>query len=108
MLVAAAGDRGPPARRWAERFNSHASPNSPSSRAGLRARDVVTQIGSVPILAQGDVLWALHNAPLKGGLAVQYLRDEQKRSVTLELPSGWRITDFSWRRSMKKEKKFLK
>jgi hypothetical protein len=79
-------------------------PGSPAARAGLRAGDEVRRIGEVDVLAQGDVFWALHNAPSPGRLAVGYARGGRTATTVLELPAGWRKTDLSWRQSMANEK----
>jgi serine protease Do len=82
-------------------------PDSPASRAKLQPGDELRRIAGEDILAQGDVLWALHNAPAKGPLPIEWMRKEQSLTAVLELPSGWRKTDLSWRQSMIKEEKYL-
>jgi len=49
-------------------------------------------------------MWALHNAPPEGSVAVRFVRDGTMRTATLRLPSGWKHSDLSWRPSMTKEK----
>lgn len=78
-------------------------PASPSARAGLKPGDVLDRIALVKILAQGDMLWALHNAPAQGRLPIAWLHDGQPRSAVLDLPAGWKQRDTSWRRSLRKK-----
>lgn len=80
-------------------------PDSPSSRAGVRVGDRIQRIADLAVCSQGDVMWALHNAPNEGQVAVSCLRDGQLHSFTLDLGRGWKKTDLSWRASMWKEKK---
>ncbi|MBY0522013.1 MAG: PDZ domain-containing protein [Gemmataceae bacterium] len=82
--------------------------NSPAAQAKLEAGDELRRVGGVNVLAQGDVQWGLHNAPLKGMLTVEVVRMGEARSMTLELPAGWRKTDLDWRQSILQEAKFLK
>jgi predicted metalloprotease with PDZ domain len=77
---------------------------SSAERAGIRAGDVIQSIQNVKTLSQGDVMWALHNAPVEGTVTLRFVRGEQTKSATLKLPRGWKLTDLSWRPSMKKEK----
>ena len=79
-------------------------PGSAAERAGLRAGDVLVSIDQVSIYSQGDVFWALQNAPVDGKLPLQYRREGKVESATLELPRGWRKADLTWRPSMRKEK----
>jgi len=81
------------------------TPNSPAQRAGIQAGDVIDSIHNVKIFAQGDVMWALHNAPAEGKVTVRYMRGSNAQTATLELTRGWKRTDLSWRPSMRKEKK---
>lgn len=77
---------------------------SPAAQGGIRKGDRLESIGDVPILAQGDVMFALHNAPAAGKLSIQFRRDGLTQQADLELPPGWRKNDVSWRRSLQKEK----
>jgi hypothetical protein len=80
-------------------------PKSPAHKAGLCAGDVLESIEKTRILAQGDVMWALHNAPAEGSLSLRYQRAGEGRTVALDLENGWKRTDLSWRKSLKKAKK---
>jgi hypothetical protein len=84
-------------------------PGSAAGRAGMKPGDELSRVGGVNVLAQADVLWALHNAPAKGRLGVEYRRDGRSRTAALELLPGWRRTDMSWRQSiLKEDEKFRK
>lgn len=76
--------------------------DSPAAAAGLAAGDELHQLADVPIHSFADAQWALDRAPADGRLPVIWYRDGQRRSGQLELPSGWRRTDISWRPSMQK------
>jgi membrane-associated protease RseP (regulator of RpoE activity) len=76
-------------------------PDSPAQRAGLRPGDIVDAIDRVPIRSQGDVMTALHHAPSRGSIAVTFRRQGRQDTVTVELASGWKRTDLSWRQSLK-------
>jgi hypothetical protein len=78
-------------------------PGSPADRAGVRPGDRLDRVGGVPVLAQGDVMWALHSAPAEGPLRLTLARDGRPFDVLLTLDRGWKRTDLSWRRSVRKE-----
>jgi membrane-associated protease RseP (regulator of RpoE activity) len=80
-------------------------PDSPGQRAGLRPGDRLLKIQDVKIISQGDVFWALHNAPAEGRITVQWRRDDTPHTATLDLPRGWRQSDLSWRASIRRDKK---
>jgi hypothetical protein len=76
---------------------------SASAAAGLRPGDVVIQVGGVEVRSQGDVMHALHLAPVEGNLELQWRRDGEARSATIALAQSWKKTDLRWRRSMRGE-----
>lgn len=76
--------------------------NTPSAKAGLRAGDVLEMVHRMKVYSQGDVMAALHVAPLEGVIKLTYRRDGTKRTAELDLPKGWKKTDLSWRPSMVK------
>lgn len=79
------------------------TPKSASARAGLRPGDVIMAIGATEIRSQGDVMHALHLAPLEGKLGVQWRREGETQSATIAVTRGWKKTDLRWRRSMRGE-----
>jgi S1-C subfamily serine protease len=74
---------------------------SPASAAGLRAGDVVRQMGVVPIHSCADAQFALDRAAKAGSVAVAWQRGGELRQASLSLPEGWRKTDLTWRPSMR-------
>jgi hypothetical protein len=80
-------------------------PGSAAARAGVKSGDVLTEILETRIFSQGDVMWALRQAPERGQLPWQILRAGASQHLTLDLPAGWKTTDLSWRRSAQKVKK---
>ena len=51
-------------------------PESPASRAGLDAGDVVRRLGGVPIHSVADVQYALDRAPKAGAVEIVWRRGE--------------------------------
>lgn len=74
---------------------------SPLDRAGLRPGDVLRAVNGQPIASPADVSHALHRAPAQGKILLQWQRDGSKHQSELDLPSDWKVTDLSWRWSMK-------
>jgi hypothetical protein len=81
-------------------------PGSAADRAGLRAGDRIETVQEIPIFSQGDVMWALHNAPAEGATTVTYRRKSKRYTVALTLPRGWKKTDLSWRASNRRGRRF--
>jgi hypothetical protein len=75
--------------------------DSPASRAGLAAGDVVRRLGAVPIHSFADAQYALDLAPKVGAVEVVWQRGKEQKTAGLKLPDGWRKTDLSWRPSMR-------
>ena len=63
--------------------------DTPAERAGLKAGDVITQIGDHDINGSDDVVEALDDAP-KGPISITVLRRGQARKVSAELEAGVR------------------
>jgi hypothetical protein len=53
------------------------------------------------VASVADVQYALHRAPAKGHIRAVWQRDGHEASAFLALPVGWRITDVSWRPSVR-------
>src|SRR5687768_894764 len=79
------------------------TPKSAGALAGVLPGDVLTQIGDTEIRSQGDVMHALHLAPVEGKLELRWRRDGEIQSATIEVTRGWKQTDLRWRRSMRAE-----
>lgn len=75
---------------------------SAAARAGLRPGDVLRTLGGAPIASVADVQYALHKAPPRGTLSVEWEHEGQSRRGALALAAAWRITDVSWRWSLKR------
>jgi hypothetical protein len=76
-------------------------PGSPADRAGLRADDRLDRIGETGIASVADVQYALHRGPWTGSLSVRWRRGNTEHQARLELSAGWKVTDVSWRWSLK-------
>ena len=82
--------------------------DSASAAAKLTAGDIVVRCADVPIHSELDLRWALHRLPLNSD-RVMLLVDRtvgksgdaamQRLEVQLALPSGWRQSELSWRKS---------
>lgn len=75
--------------------------DSPAAAAGLQAGDIVTHASGQPILSIADIQWVLHHLPAsEATVELRWTRDGDALSGSLQLPSGWKKTDLSWRGSM--------
>jgi len=81
------------------------APDSPAFRAGLKTGDSLEKVQDVLIFSEGDVTWALHNAPPEGTITVRYRRGTKLRTAALQLRRGWRKTDLSWRASVRHDRR---
>jgi S1-C subfamily serine protease len=72
---------------------------SVADRAGLQKGDAIVTLGGQPLLSTADFQWVLQNTPATARLTAEVERDGKTRSVTLDLGSGWREGDISWRTS---------
>jgi len=59
--------------------------DSPASRAGLKAGDVITAINGNSVDSSADVLRAVGNAGHNGELAITYLRDRKTATATAKI-----------------------
>jgi hypothetical protein len=83
-------------------------PGTAAAKSGLRIGDEIQVVGSVEVLSEADIQWALHNAPERGSLTVQYERANTLQHARVNLASGWRKTDHRWRKSMSAAADYLK
>jgi membrane-associated protease RseP (regulator of RpoE activity) len=81
------------------------APGSAADKAGIRPGDVLQQVRGTPIRSQGDVMWTLKYAPKEGPLTIVFARAGRQQEATVNLPSGWKNPDLSWRRSARKLKR---
>lgn len=70
---------------------------STAERAGLRPGDAIVALEGQPLLSIADLQWVLHNTAEAARLAAEVSRDGAKRTLTLDLPEGWRRGNISWR-----------
>lgn len=79
--------------------------DSPAATAKLSASDVVIRCADVPIRSELDLRWALHRLPQTADRVTLLVERQTGGSatrpveITLPLPSGWRQTELSWRKS---------
>ncbi|MCA8976091.1 MAG: PDZ domain-containing protein [Planctomycetes bacterium] len=77
------------------------TPDSPAATAGLRAGDVLLQLGNARILTFADVQWQLHNT--RSGqtvLPLSFRREDEESSTNLLLAADWKRcdpADYAWR-----------
>src|SRR5262249_36606046 len=76
--------------------------DTPAAGLGLKPGDVVRQMGQVPIHSFGDAQYSLDRAPATGTLDVAWTRDGKAMTGKIDLPAGWRRTEFAWRPSMQR------
>jgi serine protease Do len=72
-------------------------PDSLASKAGLAKGDRILRAQGQPILSTADIQWVLHNAGDKDTLGIEVSRDQQEKTLKLELPEGWRERMSDWR-----------
>jgi serine protease Do len=75
--------------------------DSPGHRAGLRPGDVLLSLNGCTVASIADIEYALNRAPANGRIRVDWQRDARPLSADITLPEGWRITDVSWRPSLR-------
>jgi hypothetical protein len=75
------------------------TPESIAEKTGLKSGDQIRSLNGQPILSMADVQWVLHRMPGSGGTVNAVVQsDNQERSLSLNLPDGWRrLDDISWR-----------
>jgi serine protease Do len=60
---------------------------SPAARAGLRAGDIITRVGSRAVRAPSDVTQAIESAGPGGALDVQVMRDRTRVDLQVTMPT---------------------
>ncbi len=81
-----------------EQIDAH----SAAEKLGLKAGDILRAVNGQRTASFADVQYALHRADAVAGIAFSWERDGSKHTGTLRPPTGWRVTDLSWRASTKK------
>ena len=72
--------------------------DSPASRSGLRAGDVLALVGGQRVVSIADIQWVLHSLP-KDNAALEIVT-ERGTKHTLRMDTEWKRTDISWRGSI--------
>ncbi len=80
---------------------THVQPNSSAAKAGISAKSLLTRVAGQPIAAVMDLQYALHQSPKAGKLEVAWHDGEREHRQIITLSNGWRMTDVSWRWSLK-------
>jgi len=75
--------------------------NSPAAVAGLRTGDRLQTVNGVPTASLADVQYGLQRGPAQGTIPITWIRAGKNHANDLEVPSGWRKTDISWRWSLR-------
>jgi hypothetical protein len=75
------------------------TPGTPAARAGILPGDVLRTLSDQPLFSTADIQWVLHNTPTSAKLPVQVTRAGKTFNGTIQLDSGWRRGDISWRAS---------
>lgn len=73
-------------------------PDSPAAKAGIEAGEDVLTMNGQPMTSIADMQWVLHHIPAKGGSVD--VKTSRTGSHSLELESGWKVSDISWRGSI--------
>lgn len=71
-----------------------------ADRADLQVGDNLVSANGQRLLSLADVQFVLHFLPEPATLSLNVDRAGSQRTLTLELPNGWRRSDISWRVSM--------
>lgn len=76
------------------------SEGTAAARAGFRAADELLALEGQPLLSTADIQWVLHRADDTDQLAAQVRRENQRLTLTIDLPAGWRRkASIDWRLS---------
>jgi serine protease Do len=76
-------------------------PSSSAEKLGLKKGAILQTLAGKSVASLADVRHALHQIPAHGPLHLTWVHQDNLHQGTMELPPGWRITDVSWRWSLK-------
>jgi serine protease Do len=76
------------------------APNSVAAKIGLKPGDLLQTLNKIPVRSFADAQYGLHKAPAQGQIAVAWQRDGNRLQETLDVPTGWRRTNITWRPSL--------
>ena len=66
------------------------APGSPAAKAGVQAGDEIVALAGQPLISIADASWVLHRAPESGALAAIVKHGDVAKSLSIDLPAGWR------------------
>jgi hypothetical protein len=78
------------------------APGSSAEHCGLRKGDILEQVNKMAVASLADVQYALHCAPAEGRIKADWARQGKRHTAEMDLRAGWRVTDISWRASLRK------
>jgi S1-C subfamily serine protease len=71
---------------------------SDAAKAGLAVGDEIVTMDGHYVLSIADIQWALQKAPQQGIFKLGIQRHNERKLLTMDLPSNWRRRDgFAWR-----------
>jgi hypothetical protein len=74
------------------------TPGSIAANSGVQPGDDILALSGQPLVSGADASWALHHAPESGPLSIVVKRGGAEKSLSMQLPAGWRAkTDISRR-----------
>ena len=74
--------------------------DSPAQKSGVKPGDILVKANEAPVLTSADLQAVLQDIPDPGEVSLVVERQgKQLPPMRLELPSGWRKSDISWRPS---------
>ncbi len=79
---------------------SDVKPGSAAAKIGLKPGDLLQALNKVPVRSFADAQYGLHKAPAQGQIAVAWQRDGKELRESLEVATGWRRTNVTWRPSL--------
>lgn len=74
--------------------------DSPAAHAGLQPGDLIESLHGMRVRSIADARYALDRAPAQGEIGITWRRQGRLFERRLQLPTGWRRSDISWRPSM--------
>lgn len=73
---------------------------SPVSQLDVQPGDQVEAINGLRVRSFADAQYALHKAPLKGDVAIQWKRGDKQLEGKITVEEGWKKTNVTWRPSV--------
>jgi hypothetical protein len=76
------------------------APASPAAQVGIKPGDTLVRLNGRPVHSFADAQFALHKAPWKGAIEVEWQRGGALQEGELTLAPGWKKTNLTWRPSL--------